>query len=172
MTHTDLKPGVMAAAWQAWKREYGQHPPSADALEMALRAGIAVQNTRTPDTAPSQCGDLIAAEAHFGANILRDEGYPDTAKAIDAVVTALRAAEAENAELTAFRNSYKDTIRRLQDSVSAAEAREQKLRKHLETVLDEAEDVFVCMADATGIDRHNMPKPFIAARRALGGDNG
>ena len=42
---------------------------------------------------------------------------------------ALRAAEAENAELTAFRNGYKDTIRRLQDSVSAAEAETARLRE-------------------------------------------
>ena len=33
--------------------------------------------------------------------------------------------------------------------------------------LDEAEDVFVCMADATGIDRHNHPTPYIAARSVL-----
>ena len=34
-------------------------------------------------------------------------------------------------------------------------------------LLDEAEDVFVCMADATGIDRHNYPSAFKAARAAL-----
>lgn len=37
----------------------------------------------------------------------------------------------------------------------------------MEELLDEAEDVFVCMADATGIDRHNLPSPFIRARSAL-----
>lgn len=37
----------------------------------------------------------------------------------------------------------------------------------LDGLLTEAEDVFVCMADATGIDRHNFPAPFIAARTAL-----
>lgn len=37
----------------------------------------------------------------------------------------------------------------------------------LDALLTEAEDVFVCMADATGIDRHNFPAPFIAARAAL-----
>ena len=80
--------------------------------------------------------DLIVAEAHFGANILRDEGYPDTApsQGVDVIakaetwvsdpicdetekglyaeiregvehvrdlITALRAAETENARLTA-----------------------------------------------------------------------
>ena len=84
MTHTDLKPGVMAAAWQAWKREYGQQPPSADALEMALRSGIAVQNARTPDTAPST--DLIAeAEANC---------HPLAWALVERLITALRAAEA------------------------------------------------------------------------------
>lgn len=39
----------------------------------------------------------------------------------------------------------------------------------LDALLTEAEDVFVCMADATGIDRHNFPAPFIAARTALEG---
>ena len=39
----------------------------------------------------------------------------------------------------------------------------------LDALLNEAEDVFVCMADATGIDRHNFPAPFIAARTALEG---
>lgn len=40
-------------------------------------------------------------------------------------------------------------------------------REALSSLLDEAEDVFVCMADATGIDRHNLPGPFVAARAAL-----
>lgn len=42
----------------------------------------------------------------------------------------------------------------------------------LAELLTEAEDVFVCMADATGIDRHNYPAPYKKARivlsRALG----
>ena len=37
----------------------------------------------------------------------------------------------------------------------------------LQNLLDEAEDVFVCMADATGNDRHNYPSAFKAARAAL-----
>lgn len=37
----------------------------------------------------------------------------------------------------------------------------------LEGLLTEAEDIFVCMADATGIDRHAVPKPFEAARAAI-----
>lgn len=37
----------------------------------------------------------------------------------------------------------------------------------LTALLDEAEDVFVCMADATGIDRHNLPPQFAAARAAI-----
>ena len=37
----------------------------------------------------------------------------------------------------------------------------------LTALLDEAEDVFVCMADATGIDRHNLPPPYLAARAAI-----
>ncbi len=46
-------------------------------------------------------------------------------------------------------------------------AERDRLREVLSIVLDEAEDVFVCMADATGIDRHNLPKPFVEARAAL-----
>lgn len=42
-----------------------------------------------------------------------------------------------------------------------------ELYEALEALLEEAEDVFVCMADATGIDRHNLPAPFIQARAAL-----
>ena len=41
------------------------------------------------------------------------------------------------------------------------------LLEALENLLTEAEDVFVCMADATGIDRHNLPAPFIKARAAI-----
>lgn len=37
----------------------------------------------------------------------------------------------------------------------------------LKDLLDEAEDVFVCMADATGIDRHNYPRPFTVAREVI-----
>ncbi|PIB91257.1 hypothetical protein [Caulobacter sp. FWC2] len=49
-----------------------------------------------------------------------------------------------------------------------------EMRDALEALLTEAEDVFVCMADATGIDRHNLPGPFRVARvvlsRAAGAD--
>lgn len=44
----------------------------------------------------------------------------------------------------------------------------ERLRAALEELLCEAEDIFVCMADATGIDRHNFPLPFYKARAALG----
>ena len=44
----------------------------------------------------------------------------------------------------------------------------ERLREALEELLCEAEDIFVCMADATGIDRHNFPLPFYKARAALG----
>ena len=43
----------------------------------------------------------------------------------------------------------------------------ERLREALSDLLDEAEDVFVCMADATGIDRHNYPEPYLKARSAL-----
>ena len=43
----------------------------------------------------------------------------------------------------------------------------ERLREVLSDLLDEAEDVFVCMADATGIDRHNYPEPYLKARAAL-----
>ena len=45
----------------------------------------------------------------------------------------------------------------------------ERLREALSDLLDEAEDVFVCMADATGIDRHNYPEPYLKARAALKG---
>ena len=45
----------------------------------------------------------------------------------------------------------------------------ERLREVLSDLLDEAEDVFVCMADATGIDRHNYPEPYLKARAALKG---
>ena len=97
MTHTDLKPGVMAAAWQAWEREYGQQPPSADALEMALRAGIAVQNTRTPDASPSRTA-LGNALVDANVEIVRLE-------------TALRAAEAREQKLREALTFYADRHR-------------------------------------------------------------
>ena len=37
----------------------------------------------------------------------------------------------------------------------------------LERLLDEAEDVFNCMADATDIDRLNYPAPYTEARSLL-----
>jgi hypothetical protein len=46
-------------------------------------------------------------------------------------------------------------------------AENERLRAAASALLDEAEDVFVCMADATGINRHNFPEPFIRARAAL-----
>ena len=46
----------------------------------------------------------------------------------------------------------------------------ERLREALNGLLDEAEDVFVCMADATGVDRHNYPESFLKARAALKGD--
>lgn len=57
------------------------------------------------------------------------------------------------------------SVRRREDALLIAAA--PKLYEALEALLEEAEDVFVCMADATGIDRHNLPAPFIQARAAL-----
>ena len=49
------------------------------------------------------------------------------------------------------------------------------LLEALSELLAEAEDIFVCMADATGIDRHRHPAPFKKARAAIakatGGNN-
>lgn len=44
------------------------------------------------------------------------------------------------------------------------------MEKICEDLLTEAEDVFTCMADATGIDRHNLPEPFRRAGAALKAD--
>ena len=41
------------------------------------------------------------------------------------------------------------------------------LLEALAALMDEAEDIFVCMADATGIDRHALPPQFAAARAAI-----
>ncbi len=46
-----------------------------------------------------------------------------------------------------------------------------RLRAVLDELLAEAEDVFVCMADATGIDRHNYPPPYLKARAELEGEH-
>ena len=78
--------------------------------------------------------------------------------------------EAENAELTAFRNSYKDTIRRLQDSISAAEAREQKLREALMALLPKVQGEDGCLEDDDLCTIIITFRELVAARRALGGE--
>lgn len=49
------------------------------------------------------------------------------------------------------------------------------LLEALSELLAEAEDIFVCMADATGIDRHRHPESFkkatAAIAKATGGNN-
>lgn len=68
-----------------------------------------------------------------------------------------------------------DLVKRLRDSRydgqlmmrEKAAARIEELEAALEELLTEAEDVFVCMADATGIDRHHHPMAFLVARSAL-----
>ena len=118
--------------------------------------------TRSPDPAPSQSADLIAEaeaaleELEFCAEWVRREAWVIFTPKL---ITALRAAEAENAELTAFRNGYKDTIRRLQDSVSAAVAREKVLRIELEHIVRECDAL------------NKGPVAVSIARRALGGGN-
>ena len=42
-----------------------------------------------------------------------------------------------------------------------------QLEEALDMLLAESEDIFVCMADATGIDRHHYPVPFQIARKIL-----
>jgi hypothetical protein len=71
-----------------------------------------------------------------------------------------------------------DLVKRLRDPrydgqlmmrVSAAD-RIEELEQALNVLLCEAEDVYVCMADATGIDRHSYPPAFQIARNVLRGD--
>jgi hypothetical protein len=45
--------------------------------------------------------------------------------------------------------------------------RSRLLLDTLDELLTEAEDVFTCMADATGIDRHKHPDVFIKARGVI-----
>lgn len=52
------------------------------------------------------------------------------------------------------------------DTEKAAD-RIERLEEALDVLLDEAEDVYVCMADSTGINRHNLPTAFEFARKAL-----
>lgn len=68
-----------------------------------------------------------------------------------------------------------DLVKRLRDRrydgqlamrTSAAD-RIERLEEALDVLLDEAEDVYVCMADSTGINRHNLPTAFQFARKAL-----
>jgi len=65
-------------------------------------------------------------------------------------------------------------LRQMDKRAKAANARADSLiaelkeaRGKLSDLLDEAEDVFVCMADATGISRHNFPPPYVKARAFL-----
>lgn len=53
------------------------------------------------------------------------------------------------------------------DWYDKASAERDALRALLDELLQEAEDIFVCMADATGINRHSYPKVFRRARDAL-----
>lgn len=59
--------------------------------------------------------------------------------------------------------------RKAQDLEWEAADEIERLCEALEELLCEAEDIFVCMADATGIDRHNFPLPFYKARAVLEG---
>lgn len=69
-----------------------------------------------------------------------------------------------------------DLVKRLREEIESecldtmmleAADRIEELQAALEELLTEAEDVFVCMADATGIDRHHHPMAFLVARSAL-----
>lgn len=60
-----------------------------------------------------------------------------------------------------------DAIEAAEARALAAEWKRDLLLARMEELLTEAEDVFVCMADATGIDRHNYPPAFMRARAAL-----
>ena len=122
-----------------------------------------------PPPAPSQSRDLIAEAQQCVADGTHEDAWDENGNPIGWVVehhaisickkliTALRAAEAEIAELTAFRNGYKDTIRRLQDSVSAAEAETARLREALEQIVENEDQFSMAWAAET-------------ARRALGGE--
>lgn len=55
------------------------------------------------------------------------------------------------------------------DILRNAAERIEMLEKALDMLLVESEDIFVCMADATGIDRHQYPETFMIARKALTG---
>jgi hypothetical protein len=76
-------------------------------------------------------------------------------------------------EITELRSALLNVMSMLEITLELAEeayTETELLREALDDLLTEAEDVFVCMADSTGIDRMNYPQPFLAAR-ALLGDN-
>ena len=76
--------------------------------------------------------------------------------------------DATGAEVAAIDGDYNDPDTWPQMEANARLiAAAPDLLDALQNLLDEAEDVFVCMADATGIDRHNYPSAFKAARAAL-----
>ena len=49
-------------------------------------------------------------------------------------------------------------------------AENKELKSVLSALLEEAEDIFVCMADLAGIDRHNFPDIFKRAAATLKGE--
>lgn len=86
----------------------------------------------------------------------------------------LRAAAVENARLRAECDAERERVEKLSQENAvlrcyAAGERERvaKLRAVMDALLTEAEDVFVCMVDATGIGRHILPEPFRVARAVL-----
>ena len=60
-----------------------------------------------------------------------------------------------------------NTLNEAATLIEAQAAEIEEATSLLSGLLDEAEDVFVCMADATGIDRHNFPAAFVKARAFL-----
>jgi hypothetical protein len=82
----------------------------------------------------------------------------------------LEAKVAEVSKCFAWAKLFKECaclLRQKDRTIETLRAANAELIEKLSDLIDEAEDVFVCMADATGINRHKLPPQFIAAHATL-----
>jgi chromosome segregation ATPase len=178
----DLKEGLKNAFIQVSEEESRRlRIKHAEEIER-LRAELAAERAENKRLAKSR--DRWGQRYNKVLGQLRAAVFTDTdyIKAVDeAAEKAIQERDAIRAELAAekdraerYRNVAATEIRNhswdvaeLTKQCDAAIAEVAKLREALDALLTEAEDVFVCMADATGVDRHNLPEPFRRACAVL-----
>jgi hypothetical protein len=171
------------AAEKWWKEKMAEDVPNNDDLDdlaVAYLDGV----ERGKDAARARIAELEAALEPFADLAEKYDGDVDDQPLWDRdfmpVVADLRTARAAylgegmTDEEYLIRQLYLWNYPKGREASAALEAKNARiaeLKLALNELLIEAEDIFICMADATGIDRHNHPSAFAKARGALGEKN-